>query len=94
MKIVSTIKSFFRRAFMSCSQFESMERESEFYRNMMSKAHVSQSTEYEDCKSSKGFTVFRLPKSSTYTISLNIKDMLEAGGYVFDDSFKWDVKFE
>jgi len=71
-----------------------MERESEFYRNMMSKVHMSQSTEYEDCKSSKGITVLRLPKSDTYTISLNIKDMLQAGGYIFDDNFKWDVKFE
>ena len=79
MKMVSTIKSFFQRAFMSRSQFESIERESEFYRSMMSKVHVSQSTEYEDCRSSKGITVFRLPKSNTYTISLNVKDMLQDG---------------
>lgn len=93
MKIVQWFRIFFKKLITSNSVFIAMERESKFYNEMMSLVHVNRDTECVDAKNSIGTTLIRFPQSDTYTVSVNIRDMLEAGGFAVDDSVKWDVKW-
>ena len=94
MRIIRWFRTFFKKLFTSNSDFIAMERESKFYSAMMSLVHVNRDTEYVNAKNSNGATIMRFPKSDTYTVSVNIRDMLEAGGFAVDDSVKWDVKWD
>lgn len=94
MRIIQWIKIFFKKVFTSNSNFIAMERESQFYKAMMSLVRIDRNTDYVDAKNSNGATIMRFPKSDTYTVSANIKNMLEAGGFAVDDSVKWDVKWD
>lgn len=94
MKIKNRIKTFIRKISCSNSLFEIIEHEASLYHAMMSCVKVECETDYTEGKSRNGIVYFRCPTSETYTISLNVKDMLKAGEMVFNESVKWGVEFK
>lgn len=62
------------------------------YDNMMKCVKCNIETQYVNIRS-KDCVIAKLPKSKTIYVTINIKDMLEAGGYEFDDTTKYNVEY-
>jgi len=86
------IKYLIRRINTDRSSFELMKWKAKHYDDMVSCITVNSSIEYENASNKKGVVLLQFPKSVTNTVSVNLNNMLRAGGYEFSDTTYWDIK--
>jgi hypothetical protein len=90
--IVHKIRFFFKKLSMQETTYNLMKWESDHYNNMLQ--CIKGSLETECVKAKQGnHIVAAFPKSQTLYITINITELLKAGGYEFNGPVKYDIKY-
>ena len=92
MKIINKIKFFMKKLTLKEKQYNELLFKSKCYDGMISCIYISKETETIDIKRGKGdYTVYKFTNVVNYICSINIVEMLKAGGFVFDKSIQWNI---
>lgn len=70
---------------LSDADYQYMKIKSQMYDKMMSTIQVEGTVEYEEVRDAHGYVLTTFPTSKSCTVSIDIKEMLAAGGVVCDD---------
>ena len=71
---------------LSDVDYQNMKNKAQKFDKMMSTIQVEGHQEHEEACDAHGHVIMTFPKTMTYTVSVDIKDMLAAGGIIFDKS--------
>ena len=84
------LKNLIERIKCSDADYRNMKNKSQMFDKMMSTIQIERHQEYEKVCDAHGHVIMTFPKAMTYTVSVDIKEMLAAGGINFDENV---VKF-
>lgn len=86
------LKSLIERIKCSDADYQNMKNKSQMFDKMMSTIQIEGHQEYEEVYNVHGHVIMTFPKAMNYTVSVDIKEMLAAGGIVFnEDVVKFNV---
>jgi hypothetical protein len=84
------LKNLIERIKLSDTDYQNMKEKAQRFDKMMSTIQVEGIVEYEEARNAHGYVLMTFPTSKSYTVSIDIKEMLAAGGIMFDENV---VKF-
>lgn len=79
------LQSLIERIKLSEADYQNMKNKAQRFDKMMSTIQVEGIVEYEEVCDAHGHILTTFPTSKSCTVSIDIKEMLAAGGVAFDD---------
>ena len=92
MKIINKLKFILKKLTLTEQKYNELIFKSNSYDSMISCIHIDIKEETMDIREGKdNAVVLKYTKAINYICSINIVDMLKAGGFVFDKPIKWNI---
>jgi hypothetical protein len=95
MEVIKKLNFFFKKLKLNEEQYNELLFKSTCYDNMISCVHINKEIETLDVRQGKTSTIIcKFTNVVNYICSINIIEMLKAGGFTFDKSMKLDISTE